>query len=253
MKRGRSRRGRWPWRTRGRRVASGTIVYTVGMPGPTRLRDRLIARFRVWRARRKATAHLRAQLRMSDLPRFYRRARQGDVDGLVIHGRSWTVGDFLPVGFEAYLRLPNPFWKIVAEDTDGAIVHPADGDGGEDTWAKPVPCSEVAGTNGLRMTGDSDWSEICGPHDAHVAASPDQVWSWAPHECDLDPLTAEGLFRLLATETAPGDRCLAGQWEGGGDWDADILLVTRHWNYFVWRASFRDIAAWLRRPYSYER
>ena len=74
---------------------------------------------------------MRARRRMYDLPRFYRRARQGDIEGLVVNGRSWTVGDFLPVGFEAYVRLPNPFWKIVAKDTEGALVHQ------DEEWRRP--------------------------------------------------------------------------------------------------------------------
>ena len=246
----------WPWRRRRRRRrgGSGLLVYAAGTPGPSTLRDRLLARYRLWHARRKSRAHTRARRRRYDLPRFYRRAKPTDVQGLVVTGKSWTVGDFLPVGFEACVRLPNPFWKIVAKDTAGALVHPADGgDRREDTWATPVPCSEVAAANGLRMTHDAGWPEICGPHDRHLAARPDQAWSWAPRECDLDPLMAERLFRLLARETDPRDRCLAGQWEGGSDWTTRVLLVTRGWNYFVWRAPFRDVAAWLQQPDSFER
>lgn len=188
-------------------------------PGPLR------SRYRLWRAQRDWSLRLRRQ----DLPGIYRRAKQNDVRDLVVTGRSWTVGDFLPVGFDAYLRLPNPFWKIVETHTENAVLHGADsGDGREDTWAKPVRCSEVAEANGRRMTRDTPWSQICGPHDAHLAVSPDQVWSWAPNECDLDPVTAQRLFRLLASETSPNDWCLCGQWEGGSSgWDTDVLLVTR--------------------------
>ena len=197
---------------------------------------------------------MRAHRRVHDLPRFYRRAKQSDVAGLVVDGRSWTVGDFVPVAFEAYVRLPNPFWKIVAEGTDGALLHqPDSGDDGEDTWAKPVSCSEIAAGNGLRMAHDTKWSEISGPADRHLAASPDQAWSWAPRESDLDPLMAAQLFRLLARETAPKDRCLSGQWEGGSDWETDVLLVTRGWNYYVWRGPFSDIAEFLQQPDSFER
>ena len=64
---------------------------------------------------------------------------------------------------------------------------------------------------------------------------------------------AEQLFRLLARETGPNDRCLSGKWEGGSDWDTEVLLVTRYWNYFVWRARFRDITVWLQQPDSFER
>lgn len=245
------RRHRWVWWPRSnanaRRSASGTIIYTGGSDSPT-LRARLFSHYRLWRAQRDWSRRLRRH----DLPRFYRRAKPNDVRDLVVTGRSWTVGDFLPAGFDAYLRLPNPFWKIVAAHTENAILHGADGR--EGTWAKPVRCSEVAEANGRRMTRETTWSHICGPHDAHLATSPDQVWSWAPHECDLDPVTAQRLFQLLASETNPNDRCLCGQWEGGSSgWDTDVLLArdtdvllaTRHWSYFVWRARFGDVARWL--------
>lgn len=103
------------------------------------------------------------------------------------------------------------------------------------------------------MTHDTAWQAICGHADRHLAASPDQAWNWAPRECNLDPLMAEQLFRLLAPETAPRDCCLAGQWEGASDWTTKVLLVTRGWNYFVWRAPFRGIVEWLQQPDSFER
>ena len=229
---------------------SGTIMYAAGTEHP-RLRDRLLSRYRFWQAQRD----WRQKLRTHDLPRFYRRAKQSDVRGLEVAGRSWTVGDFLPVGFDGYLRLPNPFWKTVAAHTENAVLHGADsGDGRERTWAKPVRCSEVAERNGRRMTRDAPWSHICGPHDAHLAVSPDQGWSWAPYESDLDPVTAQRLFQLLASETSTNDRCLCGQWEGGSsDWDTEAALVTRHWNYFIWRARFDDVGRWLRQADSFER
>ena len=65
---------------------------------------------------------------------------------------------------------------------------------------------------------------------------------------------AEALFRILASESGPNGRCLCGQWEGGSNgWDTNVLLVTRGWSYFVWRARLQDVAAWLQRPYSYAR
>lgn len=222
-------------------------MYTAGPESPT-LRDRLLSRCRLWRAQRD----WKRKLRRHDLPRFYRRAKQNDVRDLAVTGRSWTVGDFLPVGFDAYLRLPNPFWKIAAAHTENAVLH--GGDRREGTWAKPVRCSEVAEANGRRMTRDTAWSDICGPHDAHQAVGPDQAWTWAPNECDLDPVTARRLFQLLASDTGANDRCLCGQWEGGcSGWDTDVLLVTRGWNYFVWRARFGDVARYLQQADSFER
>ena len=222
-------------------------VYTADTPRQMGLRDHALMRYRLWQHRR--------EWRKSDMPGFYKRARQGDVEGLAIRGDSWTVGDFLPEGFEAHVRLPNPFWKVVPPNTEGAIAFEAGG--GEDIeghWAKPLRHSEVAEASGLRMTHDANWGAICGAHDGHLAASPDQVWSWAPHECNIEPFVAEALFRILASESGPNGRCLCGQWEGGSNgWDTNVLLVTRGWSYFVWRARLQDVAAWLQRPYSYAR
>ncbi|MCY3623313.1 MAG: hypothetical protein OXH68_16595 [Gammaproteobacteria bacterium] len=224
------------------------------MAGPSQrmtLKDHLLMRYRLWQAERE----LRREMRKSELPAFYRRAEQTDVDGIVINGGSWTVGDFLPVGFEAYVRLPNPFWKIVAEGTEGAVRQRSDpGDDDPDVWAKPVRNSEIAEANGLRMTHDTGSGEICGPSDGYRAASADQAWSWGPSECNIEPFVADRLFRILSSETDPKDRCLSGQWEGGSSgWDSDVRLATRGWSYFVWRARFCDIAEWLRQPCTFER
>lgn len=244
----RSRRGWWSiGRRRPSRQMGVVEVYMSGTPRKPGLRDRALMRYRLWQHRRKLPSY--------DLPRFYKRARPHDVEGLTIRGDSWTVGDFLPEGFEAYVRLPNPFWKVVPPNTEGALAF--EPDSGEDTerhWAKPLRHAEVAEAMGLRMTHDAWWGDICGAHDGHVAASPDQVWSWAPHECNVEPFVAETLFRLLASESGPNGRCLCGQWEGGSSgWDTNVLLVTRGWSYFVWRARLRDVAAWLQRADSYER
>ncbi|MYF11411.1 MAG: hypothetical protein F4229_10575 [Gammaproteobacteria bacterium] len=247
-------RGRWHrWRPIGRRRPSqraSVVMYTSDTPQKMGLRDRALMRYRIWQH------HLqhRRKLRAYELPGFYRRAKQRDVEGLAIRGGSWTVGDFLPEGFEAYVRLPNPFWKVVPPNTAGAVgFEPGGGEGTEGHWAKPIRNDEVAQANGLRMTHDARWGAICGAHDGHFADSPDQVWSWAPHECNIEPFVAETLFRLLANESGRNDRCLCGQWEGGSRWDTDVLLVTRGWTYFVWRARLRDVAAWLQRPDSSER
>lgn len=237
----------WPLRSRAGRDEFRTTVYATGSQHRMTLRDHLLVRYRLWRGRRA----WRKRLRKQELPRFYRKARPDDVQGLVISGRSWTVGDFLPVGFEAYVRLPNPFWKIATADTEGAISLNATDAHEEDIWAIPLRCSEVAEANGLRMTPESAWATICGPSDGHQAGSPSQAWSWAPHECSIEPFVADRLFQMLRSETGPRDRCLCGQWEGGSNgWETDLMLITRGWNHFVWAARFRDVAEWLRRPYS---
>lgn len=249
MKSKRLFRGWWPWHSRNR-CSSGTIKYAGDTESPA-LWDHLLSRYRFWQAQRDRSR----ELQKYELPRFYQRAKPRDVNGLIMNGPSWTVGDFLPEGFEAYVRLPNPFWKIVPEQTKTAIFFEGrgSGDNREDIWAEPIRNSVVAEVNGLSMTKNSDWGLICGEHGGRVSANQDQVWSWAPHECDLDPITVERLFGLLGAGTAPRDSCLSGWWEGSSDWDSGVLLVTSGWNYFVWRARFRDIGDWLQQPYSFER
>ena len=222
-------------------------LYTAGAPQKMRLRDHLLMRYRLWQHQRKR--------RESELPGFYKRAGRGDVEGLVIRGDSWTVGDFLPEGFEAYVQLPNPFWKIVPPNTEGAVhFEPEPGENAQDQWAKPLRHSEIAEAHGLRVTQDTDWDAICRARDAQLAANQNEVWSWPPHECNIEPFVAQALFRILLSESGPNCRCLSGQWEGGSaNWDTDVLLVTRGWNYFIWRARLKRVAAWLQRPYSYER
>ena len=229
----------------------GAIQY-VGTPRRMTVRDRALVHWRIWNAQRDT----RRQQRAREQPGFYRRARQGDIDGLAINGDSWTVGDFLPEGFDAYVRLPNPFWKIVPAGAEGAVLHRAYDESEEDAWLKPVSCSEVARANGLRMTGDTGWGDICGTRDGEPPEGTNQPWSHSPFECNIDPQVARGLFRTLAGETRPRDTCLCGMWEGSshGGWEsAEVLLRTRGWNYLVWRARFRDVARWLCQPYSARR
>ena len=240
----------WPFRHRPRAEPTVVIRHAGPLPRMT-LRERVVVRYRVWKGQRD----IRRMRREHELPRFYKRAAGRDVDGLTINGASWTVGDFLPVGFDAHVRLPNPFWKIVAEGTEGAILHrPYEGERGEAVWAKPLHCAEVAAAHGLRMAHDTSSGAICGPRERARGSSPDALWNWPPFECNIDPSVAARLFGILATQTRPRDRCLCGQWDGGShDWDTDVRLVTRGWSYFVWRARFRDVAGWICRPYSGQR
>ncbi len=246
------RPGRRRWRLR--RVPREEPVTRIRYAGPPRrmtVWDRIVVCWRVWKGHRAAER----ERRRHELPRFYRRAEPGDVAGLTIDGASWTVGDFLPVGFDAHVRLPNPFWRVVAAGTEGAVLHePYEGVSGEAVWAKALDCAEVAEANGLRMAGDTGWSDICGPLGNDGQGHRDGLWSWSPFECNIDPGVAERLFGLLGTETRPRDWCLCGKWEGGSHgWDTDIRLLGDTWSYFVWRARFRDVGGWICRPYSGQR
>ncbi len=167
----RRRRLWWPFRHRPHAEATVVIRHAGPLPRMT-LREHVVVRHRVWKGQRD----IRRMRRESELPRFYKRAAGRDVDGLTINGASWTVGDFLPVGFDAYVRLPNPFWKIVAVGTEGAILHPRyDSEDEEAVWAKPLHCAEVATANGLRMAHDTSWGAICDPRERARGSSPDAL------------------------------------------------------------------------------
>ena len=192
--------------------------------------------------------------RESRIPTIFTPATPADVDGLTIRGPSWTVGDFVPVGFEAYAWLPNPIWMSVPPGTGGAIANEeSGGDGGR--WRKPMKWSEVAAAHGVTMTKDTELHEIEDPRGSRGGERVDagENRSWYPSEGTLEPFIADPLFSILSRETGAGDTCLVGQWEGSSSWHTHVKLLTPHWNYLVWRASFGDLADWLRQPDSFER
>ena len=49
-----------------------------------------------------------------------------------------TVGEVVPTGFEAYVRLPHPYWRKVGEGTAGAIYEPPEGPTTAGAWLRPV-------------------------------------------------------------------------------------------------------------------
>ena len=54
-----------------------------------------------------------------------------------------TVGEILPAGFEAYVRLPHPYWRDVPEGTDGATFDPSGSSPEGGVWTKPVRGAEA--------------------------------------------------------------------------------------------------------------
>ena len=187
------------------------------------------------------------------IPTIYTPATPEDVDGLTIRGPSRTVGNFTPVGFEAYAWLPNPIWKKVAPGTSGAILNTESS--GDSRWWKPMKWAEVAAAHGVTMAKDTGLHEIWGPVDPKTGryADPGEEWGHGPSEGTLEPFIADALFSILGRETTAQDRCLVGQWEGGSSWLTEVRLLTPHWNYLVWRAEFGDIAEWLGQPDSFDR
>lgn len=90
---------------------------------------------------------------------------------------GWTVGLYVPKGFEAYLWIPHPRWKKVPQQTTGAIFY-------HGSWRLPV-------------TFDSD-------QQAHIADEGQLVGPWA-----------DVLFETLADVSSSRDeRCICGLWEG---------------------------------------
>ena len=195
--------------------------------------------------------HAEERPRERRIPSIYTPATREDVDGLTIRGPSWTVGDFVPVGFEAYAWLPNPIWVAVPPGTDGAVSD-MESSGEGRSW-KPMKWSEAAAAHGVVMTRDTEMHEIWGPPDPKTRRPVDPGEDWCQSEGTLEPFIADVLFSILARETGSGDTCLVGQWEGGSNWCTDVKLLTPHWDYFIWRATFGDLAEWLRQPDSFDR
>ncbi len=90
---------------------------------------------------------------------------------------GWTVGVFVPQGFEAYVRIPHPRWKQVPQSTPGAIFHCG-------FWCRAVAF-------------DSD-------PQTHVADEGQLVGPWA-----------DVLFETLGDVSSSFDeKCICGLWEG---------------------------------------
>ena len=188
-------------------------------------------------------------------PSFYSQATLSDVAGLEFDESSRGVGQFIPAGFESYLWLPNPAWKWVAPETEGAVPNRPSSDL-SGLWVKRAKWSEVAEANNKRMNKDTGWYEICGPctESGRWALSPDQNWTWAPVEDSFEPEYANDLFDILSPWTSMDDRCLCGQWEGSSTgWDSKVRTGTRSWTYDVWSCRLGDLIDWSDSTESFDR
>ncbi|MCY4057209.1 MAG: hypothetical protein OXG44_04330 [Gammaproteobacteria bacterium] len=235
------------------------IVYKADSRGPRAWLSRLMHRSPLGNLLRllytiRLAQHAEDSPRERSIPTICTPATREDVTGLSIRGPSRTVGDFLPVGFDAYAWLPNPIWIAVPPGTGGAIAgeEPA-GDGG--CWWKPINWSEIAAANGVTMTKHTGLHEIGEPREQQAGGRAGAVRDrdWYPREGTLEPFVAKELFSILGRETKAVDTCLVGQWEGGSNWYTDVKLMTPNWNYFIWRTRFTELADWLRQPDSFER
>lgn len=186
-------------------------------------------------------------------PSFYSEAKPNDVEDFEISPVGRGIDGHLPLGFEAYVWLPNPAWKWVESTTDGAVAFEMNDQ--ESLMALPIKWSDVAEANGKHMHKNARWGEICGPCTENWtrALSPSQNWTWAPQEQNIEQSTVDVLAKMLTQWTSPDDRCLSGKWEGGSDWDTNIKLAFAHWTYYVWSCRFCDLMEWLMQPESYER
>ena len=192
----------------------------------------------------------------SQKPSFYFPADPQDVSGIETNPSGRGVDEFVPMGFESYVWLPNPAWKWVDPEHEKAMSF-ATHDKQQDLWAIPVNWSAVAAANGKHMYKNVTWAEICGPstNRGHKAISPNQVWTWSPAEGNIEPFAVKCLATILASWTSPDTRCLSGRWEGvnNQDWDTDVRLVFSNWTYNVWSCRFDDLIEWLVQPNSFER
>lgn len=188
-------------------------------------------------------------------PTFYTPAKLSDVEGFKINPNGHGVGAVVPMCYESYVWLPNPAWKWVEPERDGAVVYESRGLEA-DLWALPVKWSEVAAANGKQMNKKAQWTEICGPHTNYGerAVLPNQNWTWAPRQQNIEPSAVHTLAEVLSQWTSRGDRCLSGQWEGSGfDWETKARIEFPDWTYYVWSCRFGDLIDWLKQPDSYVR
>lgn len=187
-------------------------------------------------------------------PSFYKPAKPGDVDGFEIHPVGRAIDGVVPLGFEAIVWLPNPAWKWVEPNYEGAVAYEWNNHEPNHN-AIPVKWSEIAAANNKSMDRKSRWNEICGPHTdrGQQALSPSQNWTWAPREQHIEQSTVVLLEELLSHWTSPDDRCLSGKWEGGSDWESKVTLTFPHWTYYIWSCRFDDLITWLKQPNSSER
>lgn len=123
---------------------------------------------------------------------------------------AWTVGLYVPKGFEAYVRIPHPRWKQVPERVPGAIFY-------HGSWRCPVAF-------------DSDQK-------AHVADVGQLIGPWA-----------DVLFETLADASSSTDeQCICGLWEG---YNVDGPSTSRfeigmNLGFLLYRASRNAIARGL--------
>lgn len=187
-------------------------------------------------------------------PSFYSPAQLADIKGFEMSPDGRAIDGFVPLGFEAYVWLPNPAWKWVEPDHKGAIAMEAS-DRKPSRFAVPIKWSEVAAANGTRMDKHTRWHEICGPHSDNCskALSPTQNWTWAPQEQNIEQSTVHTLETVLSRWTSLDGRCLSGRWEGSSDWDTEVRLAFADWTYYVWSCRFGDLLDWLKQPSTFER
>ena len=215
---------------------------------PVGLKPRLL--FANWYHRKDSSSNME----QGEPPSFYSPAQPADIEGIEINPDALAIDGCVPLGFEAYVWLPNPAWKWVEPDHEGAIAMEAS-DRKPSRFALPIKWSEVAAANGKQMTKHTRWHEICGPHSDYGsrALSPSQNWTWAPQEQNIEQSAVDILENVLSRWTSLDDRCLSGRWEGSSDWDTEVRLAFANWTYYVWSCRFGNLVDWLKQPNTFER
>lgn len=119
-------------------------------------------------------------LGMFKRPSFYEPLEDAECANWYVTGLrpgGWTLGLYVPEGFEAYVRIPHPRWKVVSQSTPGSVFY-------HETWTLPVAF-------------DSDTQ-------AYVADVGQLIGPWA-----------DVLFETLEDASSSSDeQCICGIWEG---------------------------------------
>lgn len=159
---------------------------------------------------RIVSEHLDGGLGRPDTPSFYKPVKNAECAEWYVarlRPNGWTLGLYVPKGFDAYVRIPHPRWKQVPQRTPGAIFY-------QGSWRRPVAF-------------DSD-------QQAYVADVGKLIGPWA-----------DVLFETLRDISSSLDeQCICGLWEG---YNVDRPATARfeigmNLGFLLYRASRNAIA-----------
>jgi hypothetical protein len=116
------------------------------------------------------------------------------------------VGEIVPEGFDAYVRILHPAWRRVPSGLE------------------PIRWAELAGERGREVHSEVQLRALLG-HEFRDGPS----WGELPDEGSLPEALRPPLVTALAAFTDAGDRCSFCIWEGYGMWGGSVELSWSEW------------------------